>query len=206
MVIIALVALACPMVLKAVNNNPFKYNQANQKEKTKATIDESPIETLTTDVKNNEKKELEDKVKEIKQKELQEEYSEYLEKIPFGNFVELKTEDEGKVSLSLAKATRLSETDERVKTVKQEIRDVGQLVEFEYDVYVSEKTFVFNGTIFQYFDNNKEQGAVIQDELEEGKKLNQGERKTAKVLVAFKGTGDEVSGKIGNATFFGNIN
>lgn len=193
------------MVLKAVNNNPFKYAQGQKKEKTKATIDESPIETLTTDVKNSRKKEVEDKIKETKQKELQEEYSEYLEKIPFGNFIELKTEDEGRVSLSIAKATRLKESDDRVRTVKQEISDVGQLVEFEYDVYVSKGSFLFNGTIFQYFDKDDEQGAVIQDELEQGATLEKGERKTAKVLVAFKGTGDKISAKIGNATFTGNI-
>lgn len=204
-VFIALVALACPIVLRAVNNNPFKYSQSDKKEKKKEAIKENPIETLTTDVKNTEKKELENKVKETKQKDLQEEYSKYLEKIPFGDFIELRTEDEGKVSISLSKAKKLPETDDRVKTVKSEISDVGQLVEFEYDVYVSEGIFSFNGSIFQYFDNNNEQGAIIQDELESGAELEKGERKTAKVLVAFKGTGESVSVTIGNANFTGNI-
>lgn len=205
MVIIALIGLACPIVLRAVHNNPLKYSESNKKEKTEATIEKNSIETLTTDVKETKKKESEDKIKKIKEEELQKEYSEYLEKIPFGNFIELKTENEGKVSLSIARAVSLPETDERVQTVKKEIRDVGQMVEFEYDVYVSEKSFLFNGTIFNFFDADDEQGAVILDELEEGITLKEGERKTAKVCVAFKNKGESTSIKIGNARFIGKI-
>ncbi|MFW7431590.1 hypothetical protein [Vagococcus carniphilus] len=204
-VIFALVALACPIVLRAVNNNPLKYSESRKKQKTESTIEKSSIETLTTDVKEGEIKKVEDSIKAQKEKELQEEYTDYLTKVPFGDFIELKTENEGKVSLSIAKVTRLKESDERVRTVKSEIKDVSQVVEVEYDVYVSEGDFLFNGTIFQYFDEQGEQGAVILDDLEEGKTLKKGERKTAKAWVALKNDGSKISMKIGNATFVGEI-
>lgn len=204
-VIFALVALACPIVLRAVNNNPLKYSESRKKQKTESTIEKGSIETLTTDVKEGEIKKVEDSIKAQKEKELQEEYTDYLTKVPFGDFIELKTENEGKVSLSIAKVTRLKESDERVRTVKSEIKDVSQVVEVEYDVYVSEGDFLFNGTIFQYFDEQGEQGAVILDDLEEGKTLKKGERKTAKAWVALKNEGDKISMKIGNATFVGEI-
>lgn len=203
--IFALVALACPIVLRAVNNNPLKYSESRKKQKTESTIEKSSIETLTTDVKEGEIKKVEDSIKAQKEKELQEEYTDYLTKVPFGDFIELKTENEGKVSLSIAKVTRLKESDERVRTVKSEIKDVSQVVEVEYDVYVSEGDFLFNGTIFQYFDEQGEQGAVILDDLEEGKTLKKGERKTAKAWVALKNDGSKISMKIGNATFVGEI-
>ncbi len=192
-------------MLRAINNNPLKYSESHKKEKTKASLEKNPIETLTTDVKEEGIKKAEDNIKSTKEKEIQEEYTAYLKEIPFGDFIELKTEDKGKVSLSIANAKRLKESDERVRAVKKQISDVSQLVEVEYDVYVSQGSFSFNGTIFQYFDEKEEQGAVILDDLEEGKTLKKGERKTAKVCVAFKNEGDKLSMKIGNARFVGEI-
>ncbi|MDT2813816.1 hypothetical protein [Vagococcus carniphilus] len=204
-VLFALVALTSPVVLRAVNNNPLKYSESHKKRKTESTIEKNSIETLTTDVKETEIKKVEDSIKKTKEKELQDEYTDYLAKVPFGDFIDLKTENDGKVSLSIAKVIKLKESDERVKAVKAEIRDVSQVVEIEYDVYVSEGDFLFNSTIFQYFDEKNDQGAVILDDLEEGKTLNKGERQTAKACIALKNEGDKISVKIGNATFVGNI-
>ncbi|WP_136136212.1 hypothetical protein [Vagococcus silagei] len=191
--------------MKLIKANPMKYHASSKTERKVPKTEPALIDTLTSGMTKEEQQKAEERIKEVHRDKLQKKHQEYLDRVPYGDFVEMKTDNDGKISVSLAKAKMLPESDERVKVVKSKISDVGQVVEIEYDVYVAEGSFEYNGTIFQYFDSNQEKGAVILDDLDEGVTLNKGESKASKVYVAFKSTEKRMSAKIGNATFVGMI-
>ncbi|MGX7024212.1 hypothetical protein [Vagococcus hydrophili] len=203
-VILALISLACPIVIRAVNYNPMKYTH-DKKQKTKDLAEDDPVGKVMNDVKDKEKKAFEDNYKAQKTKEYEEEYQAYLSHVPFGDFIELKVKNDSKISVSLQSAKALSEDDERVVATKKEISDVSQLVEVSYIVYVAEGEFTYNASIFKFLDVNEDQGAVIMDYSDQGTTLKKGQDKLSTVLVAFKGNGDKLSAQIGNAVFKGTI-
>lgn len=203
-VILALISLACPIVIRAINYNPMKYTHDKQHKKNELSKDD-PVEKMMKDVKDKETKKFEDDYKAKKKKEYEKEYQTYLSNVPFKDFIELKVKKDSKISVSIDSAEALPENDERVIAIKKEISDVSQLVEVNYIVYVADGEFTYNASIFKFLDGNDDQGAVIMDDSDQGITLKKGEDKISTALVAFKGSGDKISAQIGNAVFKGSI-